>query len=275
MRVCGVITLALVLLTSLACGRDEAARPRASVDRGSAETPQETCARLADMLASDADESARGAAAQALGELRGDPKCAVEALVRVVREDPGTYVPDEALKALGELGPLAVSAVDDLVPLERPEDAPVDPFRVRDTLIKIGPGGIPRLVYHLRMNGPSADEDTIRTWGLASAILREFGEAGVPELAEALWDPTRRNPALITLRALGPAAEQAIPDLVKLYRQDPTTRWGVLQALYAMGGKACPARDLIEEVQQAPDTREADRRDAERALTALASCPED
>jgi hypothetical protein len=234
---------------------------------------RETCAQLARTLASNADERSRAAAARALGALRGVPECAVEALLRALREDEGFYIPDEALKALGELGPLAVSAVDDLILLERPEDAPVDPDRVRDTLVKIGPGGIPRLVYHLRMNGPSADEDTIGTWGLASAVLRELGKAPVPELAEALWDPTRRNPALITLRALGPAAEQAIPDLVKLYRQDPTTRWGVLQALYAMGGKACPARDLIEEVQRAPDTREADRRDAERALTALASCP--
>jgi HEAT repeat protein len=245
-------------------------------------TAHDTCVRLTKQLKSDPDEKERAAAGTALGELREDPECAVKALVEAVREDDSYYVPHEALTALGNLGPLAVSAVDGLVLVlkARSDDKPpLDPFLVAEILAKIGPGAIPRLIYHLRaspavLNDPDQFnyEDKVGTAGTASAALRLIGRDAVQPLIKALSDPERRIDVLLTLGSLGPVAAEAAPALIKLYREDKNVRPAILRALYATGDKVCVARSLYEEVLRSPETKGTDRRQAEAALANLKGC---
>ena len=229
-------------------------------------------------LKSDPDVTVRGAAATALGDLRADPECAVKALVEAVREDNSSHVPYEALNALGKLGPLAASGVDELVLAGKTRSSDkefLDPTQVIETLVKLGPGTIPRLVFHLRMSSPSADDDTIGTAGIASMALEGIGKEAVQPLVRALSDPERESAALLALQSIGPVAGDAAPALVKLYRADENLRGAILHALYAMKDKACVARSLYEEVLRSPETRGVERQQAEGALANLKDCPAD
>ena len=257
------------LLVALAagCGSRAAESPRA--------TAHESCLRLEKWLVSDPEEANRATAAETLGGLREDPECAVRALVKALREDNGWLVPEEALKALGKLGPLAVPAVDDLMLLERGNRPPLDPDHLRDTLVKIGPGGIPRLIFHLRMSAPTADEDTYGTSGFASSVLARLGKDSVQPLVKAMSDPVRRDSAVATLSNLGPVALDAAPALIELYGREDAPRITIIQALYNMGNTACVARDFLRRLSAsgAPEVQGYVRLQVDGALANLRDCP--
>jgi hypothetical protein len=199
-----------------------------------------------------------------------------------VREDDSDLVPHHALKALAQLGPLAVAAVDDLVQVHKarsPDLPPVDTFLVVEVLSRMGPDAIPRLVFHLRSSPRDAAdpdgfgyEDQIGTAGPASAALRLMGEASVQPLVGALGDSERRADALLTLRSLGLVAVAATPALVRLYHTDVAERPLIITVLVAMGGEACAAKDLLRSVVRAPETTALDRTRIERALAGLSAC---
>jgi len=238
------------------------------------------CARLAKQLKSDPDEKQRAAAATALGGLHDDSECAVKALFGAVRDDDTYYVPYAALHALGALGPIAVSAVDDLMQVDRGAKPPLNPDLLRETLIKIGPSAIPRLIFHLRMSPPVANdpdqftyEDKIGTCGLASSALKGIGKDVVPALISALSDPERSWGAALTLASMGPAAADAAPALMALYERQPSARVSILSALYGMGGTACAARDFLKKLLLSPEVQGFERQQVEGALANLRDCP--
>lgn len=244
---------------------------------------QASCTALVRQLKTAPSERERERAAEALGSVQSDAECAVPALVEAIEDDPSYIVPYTALHALQQLGPRAISAVDRLVHLKRADpklEYPMDPFLVADTLAKLGPHAVPRLIFHLRMSAPSADDDTYGTAGAAEAALSRLGKIAVPDLVKVLSDPKRSNAAVNVLVSIGPDASEAVPPLVDLYRSGTADSsmagrhsYAVLRAFEAMKGKACGARDLVERLARSPETDPQTRALAKAIVQNLEHCP--
>jgi PBS lyase HEAT-like repeat len=234
------------------------------------------CEALATTLKTSPTEAERAQAARDLGKLGA---CGVKALGVAIREDESYIVPQAALEALGGLGPLGLEAVPDVIDgsLGRKNMDPLNSDQVMDTLVVIGPGAIPHLVPYLRMDGPTADEDTLRTWGFAARALGRFGEQAVPALIEALAVRDQRSAAVAALGDIGPAAAAAVPALVAAYgaTNEPLTKSGIVLSLYRIGDKACAARGFFEKLSQEPADMDSfgERRWAREMVEKLRGCP--
>ena len=236
---------------------------------------QETCAGLAARLRSASDESVRAAAARDLGDLRQDSECAARVLVEAVRDDEGYLVADAALRALGQLGPAAASATDDLILMDRGGKPPLNPDLLVETLVKMGPVTIPRLVFHLRLSASPGDEEAFGRGGLAERVLGQLGRDAVRPLIQVLQDPDRRDGAARALENLGPTAIDAAPALMELYEEEGAPKIIIIQAIYNMGKDACVARHFLGRlaVSKAPEVQGYVRAEVEDALRNLQGCP--
>jgi HEAT repeat protein len=233
----------------------------------------------------DKREGVAPLAGTALGWILPPPKEAVPAL-RAALQDDRAHAPAYAF-ALGQLGPLARSAVPDLMPLlmdaaNRPE--------VAVALVRIDPQQAAKVVPLLVKDLQGEDEKQRQAAVLALvrlgsaaqlaaealvALLRErlltereiaaFGEnwaGAVPALSALLKDPNSecRKRAIFALGQIGPAAHTALPSLIALLSdRDSVVRVGVAQVLQAIGPQACEAVPaLIANLQaRQPEVRSA------------------
>ncbi len=168
----------------------------------------------------DRDAEVRAAVPSALRRIGAPPGEAVPALRRALR-DLSDNVRNHVIWCLGEYGPAAKSTVPALIAVLRDR---TDPMRssVPEALVRIAPD--------------------------SPAVLRA--------LIDALDDgPRFAGWAVRGLRALGPAAAAAVPDLRPLLgAEDGWVRWMAVEALGAIGPAAAEAvPDLI------PRLRETDR----------------
>ncbi|WP_218079948.1 HEAT repeat domain-containing protein [Anthocerotibacter panamensis] len=133
----------------------------------------------------DKDAGVRGKSASALGSIHTGAETAVPALTLALK-DPDLGVRNTAAGALGRFGAKAASAVPALAELIHKEP-----------------------------------EQYVRE-GVADA-LGNLGVAAVPALIDALVDkrPGVRTRAALALGAIGPAAKEAIPALMKAEQMDP------------------------------------------------------
>ncbi len=178
------------------------------------------------------EASIRRNAAFALGEMGPDAKTAIEDLAEALRRDPDIEVRRNAAFALGE----------------------------------IGSPSIPVLIRCLN------DKDSRVRRNVSSALVR-IGTPTVPYLVKALAvsDPiTRRNAAGI-LGRIGPKAKEAIPALTKaLDDDDKSFCWTVKQALKNI--KRVTVEDLIENLS---DKNAFLRNDSAKSLGALGEDAQD
>lgn len=130
-------------------------------------------------------------------------------------KDPSPVVRDHAALALGAIGPAAKEAAPALAELIKDPDASVRRCTVR-ALREIHPG--PQVMIPL-CTKMLADADPM----IRARILNTIADAGkqaVPGLIEALKDPKACLWALVVLRDIGPDAGEAVPAIVEVLKDD-------------------------------------------------------
>jgi HEAT repeat protein len=155
-----------------------------------------------------------------------------------------------AVRALGNIGPTALSAAPDLMEavfaFEDTPSASVAEDAI-EALPKLGPGVIPYMLPWLEIVPDDDGEDTKGTWGVAAVVLGKVGAPAVPALIEAMRVPSRRKGAADALGRVGPAAAMAVATLTRVYKQDddPYLRFSIVEALGSIGSSAAPAVPLL------------------------------
>ncbi len=191
---------------------------------------------------------------------------AVPALVEALR-DKGLWVPRDAAKALGEIGPAAAAAVPELVKALRncSYGSAREPFV--KALGQIGPAAtkaVPALRDALRDSDQWVRRCVVTALGQIGAVseiinaFRKYdslrnskvdmfggvGPAAVPGLIQALWDEHHYivREAAYALGRIGPAAVEAVPALIDaLGGEDTDAQDEVTVALVKIGPAAVPA----------------------------------
>lgn len=179
-------------------------------------------------LLADADPTMRDSAAGALGGI-GDAR-AVEPLLALL-DDPEPYVRRGAVYALGRLGKRGDVVAPALIALVDSDDA-----SLRDTALS-SLGSFPEqidLVLPTLTAALAADETR---WEAARSIekLGPAAKEAVPQLVEALADPANEYQQAVAeaLGAIGPDAKAAAPALTKLLdHEDKWTRRAAGAALW-------------------------------------------
>jgi len=139
-----------------------------------------------------------------------------------------------AVRVLHDLGTNAAPAVPALIAVVDPSDKFYVGYSPRDTLIKIGEGGVPQLIEVLQSRNPKARAKAAEYLGL----LGDKGGAAASALGKALDDsnPLVRKEAVIALWQIGLPARAALPQLkAALGRDDDYFRLQVVQALWEIG----------------------------------------
>jgi HEAT repeat protein len=193
---------------------------------------------------SDADESVREAAANALGEIGPLAADAVKPLTRQVESDASPAVRRAAASALGKMGSRAETATAAL----KAALAHQDP-RVRQNaawaLGQIGSNAIERSIPELRKllkdGDPMVRRDTALAIGNGGAMAKD----AVQDLIAALRDDDAlvRRYAVTALGKLGSAAEPAVPVLVGILDDKSAgteLQREALLALCQLGGGGTP-----------------------------------
>jgi len=231
---------------------------------------------LADLL-TDENIDVRRSAATALGQIGPQAKMAAPQLIAALKDSRIRQPAKVALMELGESAarPLLDSLADDnlrfdvsaillKVAPERAEQAGVDiPTKADLTSLQI--------VLHAPARSPqerSAAATALASLGkegvdllikafeepsiadTAAAAFAEAGPDGVAPLIDALThkQPGVRAAAADAFRHLGPGADEAVPHLVRLFKDDDhNVRYRAVRALDAFGKMASPAAaDLID-----------------------------
>lgn len=166
----------------------------------------EAVAPLTELLADDSPV-VRAHAARSLGEIGAAAKPAVEALVELLK-DPEHAVRRQAVKALATVRPGPQVTIPLFVKLMEDADAGVK-IRVLHAVAEAGALAVPGLIKALK-------NDKAAYW--ACLALRAIGPAAkeaVPGLAAKLQDsrPEIRREALLALAAIGLPAASAIPPI--------------------------------------------------------------
>jgi len=168
----------------------------------------------------------RAHAARALGRLGPTAAPAVKDL-QALLQDKSDLARRAALWSLGEIGPDAKAAVDDIDALW---DDPVGSVTIQaaESLARLGPAALPKLIARL-----AKPKFTF----LAASGLREQGpaaEEAVPALVKALGakDADTRREVVLALAQIGPKAQSAVPALLKLAATDGDEAQGT--AVYAL-----------------------------------------
>ncbi len=207
----------------------------------------------------DADQQVHAIAGVlvALGRFEEPPAGVIEALREAVRNPPVGYGQLSAIEALAALGPAAVPAIPDLVALFTRDDPPVNYYAhsfAVTALVRVGERGRDQLVALL-----DTESDDTRTIILQG--LRDQGSAALPFLPAVLRlyhrTTDERHQALIVelIRALGPEANAAIPDLLAALEttQSRHTRTNTLRALQQFGTAFRPHLPQLIEFARRPE----------------------
>lgn len=184
-------------------------------------------------------------AVQTLMRIGRDAKDAIEELVNVVKMNDYRIPPQTVVQALGRMGP---DAVDPLLDLLRNPASQARGF-VQTALATIGPDGIGKMAPAL------ADRDVFvrRTVFAAIAGFGPAAKQALPQLMEALKesDATLRQLAIRIIGQIGPAADKAVPvllEIVKNTTQPENTRALAALALAQIGPGARPALDELSKL---------------------------
>ena len=171
------------------------------------------------------DQQLRQAAARALHEFHGPPEIVRPALIAALK-DADPEVVSHALDALASLGPKALTNLDQAL-----QDKQLRHYATR-------------LIFRLGEQAVSA----------------------VPALVQALQQPTENEDDIVfrrevqfTLAAIGPAAKEAIPELIKSLDSKDEEVFGT--ACYALGKIGPAAKDAVSVLRKTLN----DRQDADRA----------
>ncbi len=184
------------------------------------------------------DRHERSRAVDALGKSK-DHASAVRALVAVLRQDPDRGVRIDATVALGQLGgPDAIAVLIEMA-------ASTDESIVRTAALEAietsrDPSAIPGLINLFRLN--RGQDDVVAQIG-ASHALRKIGAPCVPQLLQALSDPSAWVRRAV-VEVLGEVGNPEVADRIAGLQADPSpvVRLAVEHALAKLKGKPEPTR---------------------------------
>jgi HEAT repeat protein len=194
----------------------------------------------------DRQPQVRADAADELFQLGRGARAAVPALVKVMMDDPDTYVRQRAIVAMWEIGPEAKAAVPKLISLLKNKKAPEDlRWCAAIALEQIGPAAqeaVPALVEVLETEGPQLKKGAV----VALAELGGNHKEVVPALLKALDYPdvSVQAGAAGALAALAGAPETSVPAIVRLVKkyhgwQGPGAKDPRLAFVRTLGGFGC------------------------------------
>ncbi len=159
----------------------------------------------------------------------------------------------QAVQAIGLFGPKAEAATQDLIDITDDGDFQIRLQALR-TLQKIQ--GNPKLVLPAVIRLMGDKNQIIRQE--ASAVFLRTGEDGIPQLVQlfkANKSPEIRMAAVQTLAQFGPAAKEAIPELISaLEDSNPVIRWTSARALGNIGPEAKKALPALEKLTEHANT---------------------
>lgn len=151
---------------------------------------------------------------------------ALEVLLRCLG-DPEREIQREALRALGNLGPRASSALPELVELLSQDSLKND---LVQTFRKIGPQALSALLGALKENNPYLRKEAL--WAIGRVGSGNF--PGFSRLFDSLRDPHRdvRRQAIMALERLKAPLSMVLPRLIESLKDpDPLVREEVLRTL--------------------------------------------
>ncbi|MBD2441598.1 HEAT repeat domain-containing protein [Nostoc sp. FACHB-110] len=191
----------------------------------------------------DKDASVRYTAADALGNMRGEAKAAIPALLKALQSDTDANVRYKAANALGNMREEAKAAIPALIKALQSDTNANVRYYAADALGKMGgeaKAAIPALLKALQ-----SDTDASVRSNAADALGNMSGEAkaAIPALIKALQsdtDASVRSNAANVLGNMGGEAKAAIPALLKAFQSDTdaSVRSNAANALGKMGGEA-------------------------------------
>jgi HEAT repeat protein len=241
-------------------------------------------------------ESLMGKTSFIVGDGAGDPED-VPALVKALQHEEAR-IRLEAAEDLGLIGPQAADAVEALLKLARQDADPLVRIEAARAIARIDPknetalpilvealkdraGKVRKkaaeLIGHLGSAARAAvpdlvkatkDSDPTVSWGAVDALgqIGPDAEAAVPTLLEALKDPGTRGAAVDALGQVGRKAQAAIPDLEKILEGDEVTlRWAAAASLVRIGGSGKAGVRFLLKPDRVPGRS---RNDATQILTA-------
>lgn len=149
------------------------------------------------------------AAAEAIGEIDGEAVVALPMLAELLRrESDGLRL--TAIRAIGRFGSQASAHVPELLPFLR-STSPLERSAAAEALGRIGDGNPDSISALL----PLLNDAHLVTAHHAAIAIAAQGSAAVPYLVPRLKNDGQRITALEVLIEMGPAAEQALPELLQ------------------------------------------------------------
>ncbi|MFM7056117.1 MAG: HEAT repeat domain-containing protein [Planctomycetota bacterium] len=193
------------------------------------------------------------AAAEALGEIDGDAVGSLPLLAELLERD-SMALRVTALRAMGRFGPQAAGHIHQLTPfLKAP--SPMERIAAAEALQGIGGGHEDAIAALL----PVLSDPHVHTAAHAAAALAAQGRQAVPSLLPLLQNDRLRNAVLEIFVEMGPAADAALPELLRGvsdgYR-NPISRRLALRAIGAMGSHAAEAGPEVIALLRNPAQRE-------------------
>lgn len=193
------------------------------------------------------------AAAEALGEIDGDSVGTLPLLAELLQRDSAA-LRLTALRAMGRFGPQATGHISQITPFLK-ATSPLERIAAAEALQGIG-GGNQDVIAALL---PVLNDPHQHTATHAAAALAAQGSPAVPSLIPLLQNDRLRNTVLEIFVEMGPAADAALPELLKGvadgYR-NPISRRLALRAIGAMGTRAAAAGPEIIALLREPAQRE-------------------
>jgi HEAT repeat protein len=209
----------------------------------------------------DKADPVRAAAAEALGRIGPDAKEAAPALVEALRDKKSDRsVRLFAAYALGRIDPtppnLAVAALGEVLrDAESPTEARKAAADSLGLLGKVAEDAVPALAEALK------DMKSVEVRRAAAIALAQIGPPAVkalPELRQATHDEDKfvRSHATHTLGGLGKDAADAVPELIRLVKDDTVTevRVAAIEALGLVGVKTSDAVDALSTASRSSQT---------------------
>jgi HEAT repeat protein len=213
----------------------------------------------------EADQLLCKAVIQALGELGKFNEEAVRGLTALLADDKSEWeaLQEPVLQALAQVGPAARSAVPALVKVLRDQPGSVE-TTMAQALANIGSAAVPELVEELRQGAPRS---RLRALACLEAMGRPARTA-LPGLVGLLRDQGEdvRLAAVQALGGIGPDASTALPALLEALREGRIPAPAGLETLGRIGARHKDVVPLLFEILTDPKKPERDRCAAAWAL---------